>query len=130
MRDGAFSVPRRQARGHPSVFSWLAVLCLGGIVVISWSLGPPPALASICRAEGSHTLCLASVKRSAKYPWEYRVMVTVNGIPQAPQRYNCRDRVKVNAQGYLEPFKPGGLAQRLCQKFSSVSTPGTSRLGG
>ncbi|WP_353671744.1 hypothetical protein [Synechocystis sp. LKSZ1] len=101
-----------------------------GLGWLGGSMAPAFAQVNLCRIEGPHTLCLETVKRSAKYPWEYRVVVTMDGIPQAPQRYNCRDRVKVNTDGYLEPLKSGGLAQRLCQKLSSFSNPGTSHARG
>lgn len=48
------------------------------------------AAASVCRTEGEQKICLVSIKRSAKYFWEYRVVLSIDGKKQAPEKFDCR----------------------------------------
>lgn len=50
----------------------------------------PIAAASICHTEGEQQICLVSIKRSAKYFWEYRAVLNINGKKQAPEKFDCR----------------------------------------
>jgi hypothetical protein len=65
-------------------------LCLL-VVVLSIALLPiPPAYGVICRNYGAEEICLISIKRSAKYHWEYRAVLQINGKKQAKKRFDCR----------------------------------------
>lgn len=92
----------------------LVVLVLGGMT------GPSPAQAApLCRSFHGHTICWVSIKRSAKYYWEYRAQVTLDGTPHPEAAYNCRDRtvtVLEGAQkGQVRDFLPDGPGPLICQ---------------
>ncbi len=75
-----------------------------------------PVLADICRSQDGHHWCLDAVKRSAKYPWEYRASLRIDGVLQADSiLYNCRDWVKIGTDGYANPFEVNGLGKKLCR---------------
>ncbi|WP_017300734.1 hypothetical protein [Nodosilinea nodulosa] len=66
-----------------------AILGLG--IVMGWPGLPPVAAAShVCREVMEQQLCIETIKRSAKYPWEYRVVVSVDGKSRPLSRYDCR----------------------------------------
>jgi hypothetical protein len=50
----------------------------------------PMAIALICRTDGEQKICLVSIKRSAKYFWEYRAVLEINGKKQTPEKFDCR----------------------------------------
>ncbi|QQE67017.1 hypothetical protein GFS31_37230 [Leptolyngbya sp. BL0902] len=61
---------------------WLAV------AVMAW---PRPAVAALkCQPLGAHRVCLESVKRSAKYFWQYQGVVSVDGTALPLETYDCR----------------------------------------
>ena len=51
-----------------------------------------PAEASVCRNYQGREICIVDIKRSAKNYWEYRVILSVGGVKQPLEVYNCRDR--------------------------------------
>lgn len=60
--------------------------CWGGL--LGWSAG---ALANpLCRPLAGQQVCIETIKRSAKYFWEYRVVVSIDGDHQPLKRYDCR----------------------------------------
>ncbi|MGB2925377.1 MAG: hypothetical protein WBB82_08750 [Limnothrix sp.] len=46
--------------------------------------------AATCHAEAGQEVCLVSIKRSAKYFWEYRAVLKIDGKKQAAQKFDCR----------------------------------------
>jgi hypothetical protein len=69
-------------------------LILTLLLTLSW-LVAFPAEASFCRSLNDRSICILSIKRSAKYHWEYRAAVSINGIKSPVEIYNCRDRFKI-----------------------------------
>jgi biopolymer transport protein ExbD len=76
-----------------------------------------PAEASFCRNSNDRSICILSIKRSAKNYWEYRVAVSVDGVERPIEVYNCRDRVRVRQDGTLVPFEPNGPGELVCSFF-------------
>lgn len=79
-----------------------------------------PVKAATCQQIAGHQICLQRIKRSAKYYWEYRVALSIDGVKQPERIYNCRDRfyrepdrVKVY---FLERDSLGNSVCRLYQK--------------
>lgn len=111
----------------PSRLDWLAgglrrvpVVLLLVVLVLGGSTGLFPAQAApLCRSFHDHTICLVSIKRSAKYYWEYRAQVTFDSVPYPEAAYNCRDRtvtVLEGAQkGEVRDFAPDGPGPLICQ---------------
>jgi hypothetical protein len=50
-----------------------------------------PAKASVCRNYDNHSICIISIKRSAKNYWEYRAAISVDKIKTPIEVYNCRE---------------------------------------
>ncbi|MBE9125384.1 hypothetical protein IQ257_02470 [Coleofasciculus sp. LEGE 07092] len=73
-----------------------------------------PAEASFCRNTKDHSICILSIKRSAKYYWEYRAVVSVDGIERPLEIYNCRSRLRVQKDGTAVPFEPNGTGELIC----------------
>jgi hypothetical protein len=61
-------------------------LVLGCVMGFSNSAEAQP----LCRNMAEHQVCVESIKRSAKYYWEYRVVVSVDGETRSAKRYDCR----------------------------------------
>ena len=47
--------------------------------------------ANICKSWSGHQVCVVRMKRSAKYYWEYRTILSVDGNKRPEIVYNCRD---------------------------------------
>ncbi len=72
------------------------------------------ALASIlCRSVEGHQVCLETIKRSAKYFWEYRVVVTVDGNRQPSKRYDCRQPQALSDET-APPLAESHIQQLIC----------------
>ncbi|WP_072621727.1 hypothetical protein [Spirulina major] len=69
----------------------ISFLCL---IVLGWFGVQLPAFAATCRPWQGHEICILRLKRSAKYYWEYRAQISIDGNQQPPTRYNCRDRTQ------------------------------------
>lgn len=74
----------------------------------------PPAEAAFCREVNDHLICIVSIKRSAKYYWEYRASVSVDGEVSPVEIYNCRDRRRLQADGKAVAFEPNGPGNLIC----------------
>lgn len=77
-------------------------------------MGPQPAHAAPCRIWHGREICILTLKRSAKYFWEYRAHLTINGQPQPPTRYNCRDRTQTPKGQPPKPFNPESAGALIC----------------
>ncbi len=76
-----------------------------------------PAEASFCRNSNNHSICILSIKRSAKNYWEYRAAVSIDKVEQPIEVYNCRDRTRVRKDGIVVPFEPNGPGELICRFF-------------
>lgn len=76
-----------------------------------------PAEAAFCRNLNDHVICILSIKRSAKYYWEYRASVSVDGVTYPIEVYNCRDRIKTKLDGTTVSFEPNGAGELICSMF-------------
>ncbi|MGC9526778.1 MAG: hypothetical protein ACP5D7_14695 [Limnospira sp.] len=94
------------------------LFCLLSIAILlaMGSLSPiaPPAEAASCRMIADHKVCILSLKRSAKYYWEYRAQISVDGVVRPVETYNCRDRIWVRSDGREVKFESGGFGDYIC----------------
>ncbi|MBD2026538.1 hypothetical protein [Leptolyngbya sp. FACHB-711] len=79
------------------------LVMLLGIRLLFWLAIVPPANAAPCRIIGTQTVCISEIKRSAKYPWEYRVTLSQDGAKQPQEILNCRDGKQFSPQGNRRP---------------------------
>ncbi|MBH8565252.1 hypothetical protein I8748_24235 [Nostoc sp. CENA67] len=75
------------------------------------------ASASVCRNYHSHLFCILSINRSAKNYWEYRAVVSVDGVQKPIKVYNCRERVEVQKDGTVVPFEDEDAGELICSFF-------------
>ncbi|MGF1497265.1 MAG: hypothetical protein ACFB8W_10640 [Elainellaceae cyanobacterium] len=73
----------------------------------------------LCRILNNHTICILSIKRSAKNYWEYRAAVSVDGVKRPVEVYDCRDRRRTQPNGIVTPFEPQGAGDLICQLLPS-----------
>ncbi|WP_254567551.1 hypothetical protein [Oscillatoria sp. HE19RPO] len=78
-----------------------------------------PAQALVCRTLGDRSWCIVRIQRSAKYHWEYRVALRLDGVDQPLERYNCRDRIRVQANGTRVSFDDNGVGDLICRLVKS-----------
>jgi len=91
---------------------------IAGLLLVVLSLAiAPPAFASFCRQSHDHRICILKIQRSAKYHWEYRATVSVDGVERATEVYNCRDRVKIQPDKTVVPFEAEGAGELICNFF-------------
>jgi biopolymer transport protein ExbD len=76
-----------------------------------------PVEASSCRYSGDRSICILTIKRSAKNYWEYRAVVSVDGVEKPIEVYNCRDRVKLQKDGTAVPFERDAAGDFVCRLF-------------
>jgi hypothetical protein len=91
-------------------------LALAMSLISSWGIGAQPAAASAltCRTTANHQVCILSIRRSAKYHWQYRATVTLDGTPQPEATYNCRHQRRTDTNGKTERFEAGGAGEVIC----------------
>jgi hypothetical protein len=73
-----------------------------------------PAKASLCRKSDGNLICILEIKRSAKYYWQYRASVSINGKVKPIKTYNCREQIKIQKNGKIVPFSSNGAGQLIC----------------
>jgi hypothetical protein len=85
-----------------------------------------PAFASVCRnydfydgLRQRHQICILSINRSAKNYWEYKAVVSVDGVKRPTEVYNCRERVKVQKGKAVLPFEQKDPGEMICSFFNS-----------
>ena len=76
------------------------------------------AEASTCRKLDRHNICIVKLKRSAKYYWEYRAVISVDGQKKPLEIYNCRDRFKTNRYRDVVPFSNDGIGELVCSLYA------------
>ncbi len=87
----------------------LLLICLGAIA--------PPVEAALCRNLDGREVCIVRIKRSAKYYWEYRTVVSIDGQKKPLVIYNCRDRTITRKNKYPIPFKSNSAGDLVCSLF-------------
>jgi hypothetical protein len=75
--------------------------------------------AAFCRNSNNHTICILSIKRSAKNYWEYRTAISIDGVARPIEVYNCRERLRVRQDGSIVPFELNGPGELICKFFPS-----------
>jgi hypothetical protein len=68
------------------IFLWMAIL----------PSEPARSGEFVCRHYNHHEICVLSIKRSAKNYWEYLASVRVDGVKRPIERYDCRNRDRVD----------------------------------
>ncbi len=94
------------------------IIALMMLTLLFVPLGGNPTPALSCYNYQGKEICLVSIKRSAKYYWEYRVITKIEGMTFPPIIYNCRNQVKTLPNGLSQPFEPKGVGNFICNKFS------------
>lgn len=89
----------------------LVVLLLLGLLLLAVS---PVEAKSLCRSLSDRSICILSIKRSAKNYWEYRAAVSVDGVARPIEIYNCRDRIRIRQDEKVVQFEPKGVGELIC----------------
>ena len=76
---------------------------------------PQPAQAARCHRVNENKICILSIKRSAKYHWEYRASVSINGQKTPIEIYNCRRKTKIDRSGNTKRFEKNGAGELICR---------------
>ncbi|MEB3309939.1 MAG: hypothetical protein VKJ02_06865 [Snowella sp.] len=76
-----------------------------------------PVEAATCRTVNDQAICIQKIKRSAKYAWEYRVNLSIDGKAQATAVYNCKEKVKTLKDGTRQSFTEADLGNFICQRL-------------
>ncbi|MEC4986955.1 MAG: hypothetical protein SAJ37_10750 [Oscillatoria sp. PMC 1068.18] len=87
------------------------------LLVTFWFAVALPAEAAFCRSLNNQEICIVSIKRSAKNYWEYRVIISVDGEKKPQEVYDCRSRVKIQADGKAVFFESNGAGNFICSYF-------------
>ena len=85
------------------------------IFIFASFLIAPKTEANICKFWSGHQVCVVRIKRSAKYYWEYRTTLSVDGKKQPEIVYDCRYFSYLqpdNTKGYFDE-RPHGVSQPL-----------------
>ncbi len=97
---------------------WAVVIILLTLPFAVWiiNLTAAPTEPSTCRLFNGHKVCINDIRRSAKSYWEYRTVVSIDGMQQPLELYNCRDRLRILASdGSAIPFLTGKTGDWVCQ---------------
>ncbi len=95
----------------------LTTLCCLLLLLICLLAIAPSAEAALCRNLDGHEVCIVRIKRSAKYHWEYRTIVSIDGQKKPLVIYNCRDRTITRKHKYPIPFKSNSAGDLVCSLF-------------
>ena len=87
------------------------------LLLICFSAIASPVEAALCRNLDGREVCIVRIKRSAKYYWEYRTVVSIDGQKKPLVIYNCRDRTITRKNKYPIPFKSNGAGNLVCSLF-------------
>ncbi|HLP88040.1 MAG TPA: hypothetical protein VK184_05465 [Nostocaceae cyanobacterium] len=88
-----------------------------GLVLIIWFLISSPALAVVCRHYEGQEICILSIKRSVKKYWEYRAAVSLDGVEQPVEVYNCRGKFTIQKDGQVVQFTKNSPGTMICSFF-------------
>lgn len=81
----------------------------------------PPAEAAFCRNINNQNICILQIKRSAKYYWEYRATISIDGKKRPIEIYNCRTHSVIRSDHKIVPFQPNGVGELICSRFAKTS---------
>ncbi|MEL7035112.1 MAG: hypothetical protein AAFO04_05770 [Cyanobacteria bacterium J06592_8] len=84
------------------------------LLLLIFLICPQPAQASQCYTIEGNQICILKIKRSAKYHWEYRASVSINGKKKPIEIYNCRTKTKITAERRLKRFEKNGVGKLIC----------------
>jgi hypothetical protein len=101
------------------------MICLMG-VVLCWGYLSQPVQAAHCRTlKGSKfegkSVCIDWIKRSAKRYWEYQAVLSIDGVAQAKQTYDCRSRVIIEPDDTIISFKRNEPGSVVCDLYRERS---------
>jgi hypothetical protein len=89
-------------------------LGLWGLMVV-WS--PESSASVLCGNLEGQQVCIETIKRSAKYNWEYRVVVSVDGKSRPVKRYDCRPSTGSDRE-LATPYFEAALRQFICDRVT------------
>jgi len=90
-----------------------------GLLMPLWFAPISPTTALTCRQTNHQNICIFKIERSAKYYWEYRAQLSIDGIPQPIAKYNCRDRTQILSDGNAIALKPENPGTIICTLFKT-----------
>jgi hypothetical protein len=64
-----------------------------------------------------HEVCIQRIKRSAKSYWQYQARVAVDGEQRPMELYDCRDRLRLPADGTIIPYWQDEAVDVVCSLF-------------
>lgn len=83
-----------------------------------------------CYTSEGHNICLESLRRSAQRYWEYRAVISVDGVTQPLELYNCRNRTRtLPSDGSTVPFLTGKTGDWVCQVLNPPRAPQLDQRG-
>ncbi|WP_346289462.1 hypothetical protein [Sphaerothrix gracilis] len=86
--------------------------------LLLWLAIAAPAQAfSRCQRQTEPEICILSLKRSAKYYWQYRAEVSIGGVKRPVEVYDCRRRMRTRSDGETVPFQADGPGSFICSFF-------------
>ena len=86
--------------------------------------------ATACYVSSGHDICIESLRRSAQRYWEYRTVISVDGVRQPLELYNCRDRTRtLPADGSTIPFLTGKTGDWVCRVLDPPRAPQLDKRG-
>ncbi|MBD2107754.1 hypothetical protein [Nodosilinea sp. FACHB-13] len=89
-------------------------LGLWGVLLV-WS--PKSSASVFCRDLEGQQVCIETIKRSAKYAWEYRVVVSIDGKSRPVKRYDCRRNTGADRE-LVTPHSEAALRQFTCDRVT------------
>ncbi len=111
--------------GNVMVASLFVVSFLG--MMISLMTVSPSMAAPVCHTIQNQTVCILTIKRSAKNYWEYSAAVSIDGKRGRKESYNCRARYKTLRDGSIEYFENPSIGTLVCKTYKPrrVGVPAT-----
>ena len=112
---------------------WRRGFCLL-LIILSFIAIAPTAEAAYCRDIAGKQVCVLKLKRSAKYYWEYRAKLRIDG-KKVTRFYNCRDGYYNQSDRLTTYYLEGDpLAKSVCflyQKYQqdTGTTPSSLKEG-
>ncbi|MBD1916327.1 MULTISPECIES: hypothetical protein [Cyanophyceae] len=89
-------------------------LGLWGVLLV-WSSESSASV--LCRDLEGQQVCIETIKRSAKYAWEYRVVVGIDGKSRPVKRYDCRQNTGTDRELAM-PYSEAALRQFICHRVT------------
>ena len=90
------------------------LLLISVLISVSCFVIAAPAEAAYCRNIAGKEVCVLKLKRSAKFYWEYRAKLRIDG-KRVTRFYNCRDRYYTQPERLPRDFtKDDPLGKSVC----------------